>query len=200
MAVAVAIAIAMLSMFSFSIQVLSAILASEAITWVLVYRKPEYKRICERVRDLSKKLEKEDGRSHLVPVDKIKSYEKGVARMESELKEATAKMNSMKLSTNIAGAVGFYFLYRQVAARWTGTAVATLPFEPLRIVQNISHRGLEDDDLRQCSFGLIYTLCTMGLKQNIPKLLGFAPPRSAYNMNRVAAQAQKDAEKNDKSK
>eukprot|EP00171_Calliarthron_tuberculosum_P019349 IDg19349t1 len=35
----------------------------------------------------------------------------------------------------------------------------------------------------------------MGLKQNIPKLLGVAAPRSAYNMNRVAAQAQKDAAK-----
>lgn len=140
-------------------------------------------------------VEKEDGRAHLVPVDKLKNYEKGVARMESELKEATAKMNGMKLSSNIGAAVAFFFLYRNVAARWTGTPVATLPFVPLRIVQNLSHRGLPGDDLSQCSFGFIYTLCTMGLKQNIPKLLGVAPPRSAYNMNRVAAQAQKDASK-----
>lgn len=35
--------------------VLTAILTSEAVAWVLVYRKPEYKRVCERVRSLSKK-------------------------------------------------------------------------------------------------------------------------------------------------
>ncbi len=140
-------------------------------------------------------VEREDARSNLIPVDKIKSYEKGVARMESELKDATSKMNGMKLTTNIGSAIAFFFLYRQVAAYWTGVAVATLPFYPLRIVQNLSHRGVPGNNLRDCSFGLIYTLCTMGLKQNIPKLLGVTPPRSAYNMNRVAAQAQKDAAK-----
>lgn len=140
-------------------------------------------------------MEKEDGRAQLVPVDKLKNYEKGIARMESELKEVTAKMNGMKLSSNIVAAVAFFFLYRNVAARWTGVPVAILPFVPLRLVQNISHRGLEGDNLRQCSFGFIYTLCTMGLKQNIPKFLGVAPPRSAYNMNRVAAQVQKDQAK-----
>lgn len=115
--------------------------------------------------------------------------------MESELKEATAKMNGMKLGVNIGSAVAFFFLYRGVASRWTSVPVAMLPFVPLRIVQNLSHRGLEGDDVTQCSFGLIYTLCTMGLKQNIPKILGFAPPRSAFNMSRVAATAQKEAEK-----
>jgi len=140
-------------------------------------------------------VEKEDSRAHLISVDKLKSYEKGLLRMETELKDATAKMNSMKLRTNIGGAVGFFFLYKKVAQQWTGTPVATLPFVPLRIVQNISRRGLTSEDLRDCSFGLIYTLCTMGLKANVPKLLGFSPPRSAYNMNRVAAQAQKEAAK-----
>lgn len=140
-------------------------------------------------------VESEDARSLKVPADKRKQYEKGVVRMEGELKEATAKMNGMKLSVNIGSAVAFFFLDHWVAARWMGTPVATLPFEPLRIVQSLSHRGLEGDDVRQCSFGFICTLCTMGLKQNIPKLLGFAPPRSAYNMSRVASQAQKEAEK-----
>lgn len=141
-------------------------------------------------------VEKEDSRAHLISVDKLKSFEKGLLRMETELKDATAKMNSMKLRTNIGSAVAFFFLYKKVALSWTGVPVATLPFVPLRIVQNISRRGLASDgDLTECSFGLIYTLCTMGLKANIPKLLGFSPPRSAYNMNRVAAQAQKDASK-----
>lgn len=140
-------------------------------------------------------VEREDARAHLVPVDRAKQYEKTVARMESELKEATAKMNGMKLGVNIASAVAFFFLYRAVASKWASVPVATLPFVPLRIVQSLSHRGLEGDDVRQCAFGLVYTLCTMGLKQNIPKLLGFAPPRSAFNMSRVAEKAQKEAEK-----
>ncbi len=140
-------------------------------------------------------MEKEDARASLVAVDKMKQYEKNLTRMETELKEATAKMNGMKLTINIGAAVAFFFLYRNVAAKWTGKVIATLPFFPLRIVQNLSHRGLDGENFYECSFGFIYTLCTMGLKQSIPKLLGFAPPRSAYNLSRVAAHAQKESDK-----
>lgn len=138
-------------------------------------------------------MEKEEAR--VVAIDKRKQQEKVVTRIEDELKDATTKMNGLKLKTNILVGVMFFFLYRMVAAKWTGVVVARLPFMPIRIVQNLSHRGIEGNDVYECSFGLIYTLCTMGLKQNIPKLLGFVPPRSAYGAMRAADRAAKDTAK-----
>lgn len=138
-------------------------------------------------------VEKEEAK--LVGVDRKKTHERGVVKLEEELKEATSKMSGQKLWINVLSAVSFFFLYRVVAAKWTGHVVARLPFLPLPVIQSLSRRGIQGDDLYQCGFGLIYTLCTMGLKQNIPKALGFAPPVSAYNPSRAAARMQKSADK-----
>lgn len=129
----------------------------------------------------------------ILSLDKRKSHEKVVERIEDDLKVASQRMDSLKLKTNIMMGVGFFFLYRMVAATWTGVVVARLPFLPVSFVRSISFRGLQGDDLYQCSFGFIYTLSTIGIKSNIPKLFGFVAPKSAFDANRMAArQAKKD--------
>ena len=138
-------------------------------------------------------VEREEAK--VVSIDKRKAHDKYLGRMEEELKEATARMNGLKLKTNISAGIFFFFLYRAIARNWTGIVVARLPFIPIRFVQNISHRGLPGTDVTECSFGLIYTLCTMGLKQNIPRMLGFKPPRSAFTSQRLADRASRDAAK-----
>lgn len=96
-------------------------------------------------------------------------------------------MDALKFKGNIASGVTFFFLYRLIAAAWTGTVVARLPFLPIRLIQGLSFRGLEGEDKYQCSFGLIYTLCSIGIKANIPKALGFVSPKSAFTPQRMAA-------------
>ena len=132
-------------------------------------------------------VEKEEGR--IVSSDKRRAQEKLLQRLESESKEAATKMNGLRFKSNILMAVLFFFLYRYVAGAWDGISVATLPFHPANFVASLSHRGIAGDNLRECSFGFIYTLCTMGLKQNIPKLLGFTQPRSGYSALRAAKRA-----------
>nr|AIW62606.1 hypothetical protein [Scytodes thoracica] len=60
-----------------------------------------------------------------------------------------------------------------------GRVVAKLPFIPVSWIQGISHRNLAGDDYSDCSFIFLYILCTMSIRQNIQKLLGFAPSRAA---------------------
>lgn len=124
-------------------------------------------------------------------VDKRKKHEKNVESIEEELKTASQRMDAIKMKANILVGISFFFLYRMVASAWTGHVVARLPFLPANIVQNISFRGLEGADKYNCAFGFIYTLCTIGIKSNIPKALGFVPPKSAYNAQRMAARRQK---------
>lgn len=60
-----------------------------------------------------------------------------------------------------------------------GRVVARLPFLPISWIQGLSHRNLPGDDYSECSFIFLYILCTMSIRQNIQKMLGFAPSRAA---------------------
>jgi calcium load-activated calcium channel len=129
-----------------------------------------------------------------VSVDKRKAHERNIIRLEQEVKEATAAMNGMKTRATIATSIGFFMLYRNVSSSYTGVVVAQLPFLPFEILSTLTHRGLESENVRDCGFSFIYTLTTMAFKQNVPKLMGFAPPRSAYDATRAAARAAAKAE------
>lgn len=63
--------------------------------------------------------------------------------------------------------------------RFDGRVVAKLPFIPISMVQGLSHRNLPGEDYTDCSFIFLYVLCTMFIRQNIQKMLGFAPSRAA---------------------
>lgn len=127
-------------------------------------------------------------------MDKRKNHEKVIDRIEDDLKDASQKMDAHKFRTNIMSGISFFFLYRMVAAAWTGRVVARLPFIPVSMVQSLSFRGLEGDDTTLCAFGFIYTLCTIGVKANIPKLFGFVSPKSAYDAARMAARQRRKEE------
>jgi hypothetical protein len=57
--------------------------------------------------------------------------------------------------------------------------VAKLPFRPFGIVMKMSHRGLQGDDPTDCSMAFLYFLCSISIRTNLQKFLGFAPPRGA---------------------
>lgn len=127
----------------------------------------------------------------IVAVDKRKKHEKHIESIEDELKTASQRMDAIRMKANIFIGISFFFLYRMVASAWTGYVVARLPFLPIKIVQSLSFRGLKGTDKYDCAFGFIYTLCTIGIKANIPKALGFVAPKSAFNAQRMAARQQK---------
>lgn len=59
-------------------------------------------------------------------------------------------------------------------------AVARLPFQPFGfIANNITHRGLPGDDIRECSALFIYILCTTFCKMNFAQGCPWSPSRAA---------------------
>ena len=78
-------------------------------------------------------------------------------------------------------AIGFAFtsLLSMFNNIFEGRVVAKLPFTPIAWVQNLSHRNLLGEDFTDCSFIFLYILCTMSIRQNMQKFLGFAPSRAA---------------------
>ena len=49
--------------------------------------------------------------------------------------------------------------------------VARLPYEPVSMVSNVTHYGIESDDLRDCSMTFIYVLANLTFGNYTKKLL-----------------------------
>ena len=80
---------------------------------------------------------------------------------------------------SISPGFAFTALLSMFNSIFDGRVVAKLPFTPIYWVQGLSHRNLLGDDMTDCSFIFLYILCTMSIRQNIQKALGFAPSRAA---------------------
>ncbi|CAH0389592.1 unnamed protein product [Bemisia tabaci] len=151
-------------------------LLGEGLTWLLVYRTDKYQRLKTEVEKQSKKLEKKK-EAHGTSLDK--QHKKKIEREEERLKISNRDLYLEKMKSMIAIGSAFTTLLSVFNNIFDGRIVARLPFVPLPWFQSFSHRNLPGEDYTECSFIFLYILCTMSIRQNIQKLLGFAPSRSA---------------------
>ncbi|VDP32028.1 unnamed protein product [Schistosoma margrebowiei] len=80
-------------------------------------------------------------------------------------------------------------LFAILLIRFDGRVVAKLPFVPFSWIQGLSHRNLPGNDFTDASFVFVYILCTMSIRQNVQKILGFAPSRSFNKQSTGFAQS-----------
>ncbi|CAK8674243.1 calcium load-activated calcium channel-like [Clavelina lepadiformis] len=158
------------------ISVVTALLA-EGLTWLMVYRTEKYQKLKNEVDKQSKKLEKR--KEALGESAASKNQKRRLNLEEEKLKNHNRDLSAVRMKSMFA--IGFCFtaLLGTLNSVFEGRIVAKLPFVPLGLFQGISHRGLPGSDFTDCSFIFLYILCTMSIRQNIQKLLGFAPSRAA---------------------
>ncbi|CAG0888829.1 unnamed protein product [Darwinula stevensoni] len=151
-------------------------LLGELLTWGLVYRTEKYQKLKAEVDRQSKRLERKR-EAHGEMVDR--QVKKKMEREEERLKANSRDLQFVKMKSMMA--IGFVFtaLLSTFNSIFEGRVVAKLPFVPISWLQGISHRNLMGQDPTDCSFLFLYILCTMFVRQNIQKLLGFAPSRAA---------------------
>jgi len=53
---------------------------------------------------------------------------------------------------------------------------------PLPLIRGLTHRNLPGSDYTDCSFFFLYMLCSMAIRPNVQKLLGFTPPKTSGGM------------------
>jgi len=152
-------------------------LLGEGLTWLLVYRTDKYKKLKAEVEKQSKKLEKQKESVGIDTSDR--SHKKKLERQEERLKSNNRDLSMVKMKSMFAIGFAFTALLSMFNSIFDGRVVAKLPFVPISWIQNISHRNLMGDDYTDCSFIFLYILCTMSIRQNIQKMLGFAPSRAA---------------------
>ncbi|CAI4221502.1 unnamed protein product [Auanema sp. JU1783] len=152
-------------------------LAGEGLTYLLVYRSEEYKRLTAEMERKTKRLEKKKLEADVSD----KNTKKRLERDEERLKATNRDMSMFKMKSMFAIGLAFTALLSTFNSIFDGRVVAKLPFVPISFIQGLSHRNLLGDDFTDCSFIFLYILCTMTIRQNLQKFLGFAPSRA---MNR----------------
>ncbi|OEL22067.1 Transmembrane and coiled-coil domains protein 1 [Dichanthelium oligosanthes] len=161
----------------------------EAISWLLIYRTATYNSLRASIERHSRKLDamksgaggsgssSSSGAASSAPP--ASSRAKKMDRVETSLKDATRELSLSKLKSGAVVAAVLFVVFGLLNSLFEGRAVAKLPFAPVPLVQRMSHRGLPGNDPTDCSMVFLYFLCSMSIRTNLQKLLGFAPPRAA---------------------
>jgi calcium load-activated calcium channel len=154
----------------------------EAISWLLIYRTATYNSLRASIERHSRKLDamKSGGASAssgALPAGSSRA--KKMDRVETSLKDAARELSLAKLKSGAVVAAVLFVVFGLLNSLFEGRAVAKLPFAPVPLVQRMSHRGLPGNDPTDCSMVFLYFLCSMSIRTNLQKLLGFAPPRAA---------------------
>uniref|UniRef100_A0A1I7V0Y9 phenylalanine--tRNA ligase n=1 Tax=Caenorhabditis tropicalis TaxID=1561998 RepID=A0A1I7V0Y9_9PELO len=118
-------------------------LAGRGITWLLVYRSDEYKRLKSEMDKKTKKLERKKktigGGAESV---QDKSAKKKLEREEERLKATNRDMSMFKMKSMFAIGLAFTALLSTFNSIFEGRVVAKLPFHPIGFVQGLSHRNM----------------------------------------------------------
>ncbi|KNA04591.1 hypothetical protein SOVF_198270 [Spinacia oleracea] len=149
----------------------------EAISYLLIYRTNSYKSLKSSIDKSSKKLET------LKTQDSInKNKTKKKDRVETSLKDASRDLSLFKFKSGAVVALVLFMVFGLLNSLFDGKAVAKIPFVPIKLVQKMSHRNLPGDDMTDCSMAFLYLLCSVSIRTNLQKFLGFSPPRGAPSM------------------
>ncbi|KAJ8570346.1 hypothetical protein K7X08_037318 [Anisodus acutangulus] len=152
----------------------------EAISYLLIYRTTSYKSLKSTIDKASKKLETMKTNNDPIPsILTKKSKTKKIDRVETSLKESTRDLSLFKFKSGFVVAVVLFMVFGFLNSLFEGKVVAKLPFTPFKIVQKMSHRGLPGDDMTDCSMAFLYFLCSISIRTNLQKFLGFSPPRGS---------------------
>lgn len=163
------------------ISITTALLA-EGLTWLMVYRTEKFKRLKIEVEKQSKRLDK---RKETVGELVEKSLKRKLDREEERLKANNRDLSMVKMKSVFFVGLAFTAILGMFNSIFQGKVVAKLPFIPFGFIQNVSHRNLAGNDPTDCSFIFLYMLCTMSIRVNIQKVLGFAPSRSSIEQNQA---------------
>ncbi|CAL0322776.1 unnamed protein product [Lupinus luteus] len=149
----------------------------EAISWVLIYRTNSYNNLRSSIDKASKKLETMKTDSNKIYIKKSKT--KKIDRVETSLKESSRDLSLFKFKSGGVVAMVLFVVFGLLNSLFEGKVVAKLPFTPFGLVMKMSHRGLQGTDPTDCSMAFLYFLCSISIRTNLQKFLGFAPPRGA---------------------
>eukprot|EP00475_Leptophrys_vorax_P029379 TRINITY_DN4309_c0_g1_i3.p2 TRINITY_DN4309_c0_g1~~TRINITY_DN4309_c0_g1_i3.p2 ORF type:complete len:183 (-),score=63.79 TRINITY_DN4309_c0_g1_i3:39-587(-) len=158
--------------------------ASEFISWLLIYRTEDYKSLKRQIDSLNKKLEVKKEKT--TSITKLKTKEKKINTLEEQLKVKNRDMSMVKMKSTLFVAFIMIGVFGLLNNLFDGIVVAKLPFEPIPLIRGITHRNLPGNDFTDCSMVFLYALCSLSIRPNLQKFLGFEP-KAAQGMGSLFA-------------
>ncbi|KAH8867770.1 Calcium load-activated calcium channel like, partial [Schistosoma japonicum] len=138
------------------------------LTWLFVYRTEKYQKLKAEVDKQSKRC------NILRNIEVEKQRDVTESAIDRAAKKRLEKQEER---------------FKNINREFDGRVVAKLPFVPFSWIQGLSHRNLPGSDFTDGSFVFVYILCTMSIRQNVQKILGFAPSRSFNKQSTGFAQS-----------
>lgn len=157
-------------------------LIGEGFLWFMIYRTDRYKSLHNLIEKQAKMIEKRKEST----IDVSEKNKKRLEKENEKLKQINKDLTMYKMKSMIGVGLiftGFLSIFNNY---FNGIIVAKLPFVPFSLIQGISHRNINDDDLTSCSFIFLYILCTMSIRQNIQKMFGHQLSRTATKLTQGA--------------
>ena len=117
---------------------------------------------------------------------KLSFYDKKREKLEKDKKDYQQKIAFIKFKPMIINLVVLVASSILVNQLFTPIKVATLPFEPWKIIKGITHRNLPGDNMTDCSLFFFYILVRMTVKPIIAKIMGNSDLNEASFLNSFA--------------
>ena len=162
--------------------ILAAVLTAsiaEGLSYLLIYRKPEYLSLKKNIETLSKTIEA--NRERCLAASKQRVHEKKMTKDENTLKTLNQQLSFSKMKSTMIIALFMIAFVSTMTNTYHGVVVAKLPFVPFSLIQGITHRGLPGNDLTDCSMIFLYVLTSYIMRGNIHRYFGFSP-KTPFNM------------------
>jgi hypothetical protein len=118
-------------------------LPSSGASYYLIYRKPAYKLLKEKIEKsyaLTQKMKREGG------------DEKIRIKLEKEMKQDNTALSGMKMYSLIFFSIFMLVLFQVMKSTYADVVVAKLPFTPPSLLTRMTHSGLNSTDMADCSF------------------------------------------------
>lgn len=112
---------------------------------------------------------------------------KNLLRIEKELAHENRDMAVLRMKSSMAAGIAHAVVFSYIYNKYDGQSVARLPFEPFTFIRQISHRNVPGNDYCECSVVFFYMLCSLCLRPNLQRALGFAPSNTPSLMVRTRA-------------
>uniref|UniRef100_A0A7S2UZE6 Calcium load-activated calcium channel n=1 Tax=Fibrocapsa japonica TaxID=94617 RepID=A0A7S2UZE6_9STRA len=158
---------------------IASTLLAEGLSWILIYSKPNYKKLRAQIEKNVKALSKK--KREVVPPgeQQQRRHEKKIQKMESDMRQISRDLSLIKFKSMFFLSFSMIALYAVLRSIFDGLVVAKLPFEPIPLLRKITHQSLPGDDFTDCSMTFLFIICSLGIRSNIQKMLGVGLPRGA---------------------
>ncbi|KAL7161638.1 hypothetical protein ACSBR2_042165 [Camellia fascicularis] len=159
-------------------------IACEAISWVLIYRTTSSTSPSNLPLTKLQRSSRPCRLTLTLPRSASRSPRPRRSITSSPASRTSRDLSLFKFKSSVVIALVLFVVFSLLNSLFEGKAIAKLPLVPARIVQNMSHKGLQGDDPTDCSMAFLYFLYSISIQTNLQKFLGFSPPRGATRARR----------------